>query len=230
MVVLCDFLYPRSRFGSVGLIGDRCVVGRISLFSKSNEHSRSQRHQNEGCRNPIGRTDGRCERGRHCPDPAEYQRRGHDDPVRGAGRAGESAPYVYFAQSTQHVSYHNESTGHATKALSASIDKKGVYCQAFSDPNGRDELRAPFSAEDDDVIFTKNPDGLALGSFLCSDSIDKLDAPGQRPMEGDSSVDEDDDDGEESVVLQFRTGFQEFSRGTVPAGKLFSLGKSVVLI
>ena len=77
------------------------------------------------------------------------------------------------------------------------------------------------------MIFTKNPDGLSLGSFLCSDSIDKLDAPGMRPMEGDSTVDGDnDDDGEDSVVLQFRTDFQSFTRGTVPVGKIYSLGES----
>lgn len=117
----------------------------------------------------------------------------------------------------------------ARNAFGASVDEKGVFCLAYSDPHGRDEIAKPFSAGND-VVFTEDSDPVDVQAFYCADSRDKLlTPPGQRPSEGDSGNGNAGDDGEEdSVKLQFRTGFKSFTRGDVPVGEVFSLGTSLI--
>lgn len=107
--------------------------------------------------------------------------------------------------------------------ISASITDKGVYCQAFSDPHGRDELGSPFSVGDDVVFSSKNQKPVRIASFYCSDSVDKLEGPGLKPLSGKQG--DGDDDKEKTVRIQFRTGYDKFTQGDIKLGEVVSLGK-----
>ncbi|EEH41098.2 hypothetical protein PAAG_03384 [Paracoccidioides lutzii Pb01] len=76
----------------------------------------------------------------------------------------------------------------------ASVKEPGVYCQAYADPHGRDELGEPFR-KDKDVVFAKYSEGaLSIGSFLCVDEVSKLRPDGKA---GDGKEDDDDDDNDD---------------------------------
>ncbi|EEP81265.1 predicted protein [Uncinocarpus reesii 1704] len=109
----------------------------------------------------------------------------------------------------------------ASRGIGASITDKNVYCQAFSDPHGRDELGDPFSAGND-VAFTSSKDEkpVQIGSVLCSNSVDKLEGPGQKPLANEKGGDTT----EKTVRVQFRTQFVEFTRGDVKLGETVQLG------
>ncbi|KAL1961458.1 hypothetical protein VTO42DRAFT_186 [Malbranchea cinnamomea] len=117
----------------------------------------------------------------------------------------------------------------ARTGIGASVSQKGVICQAYSDPHGRDKLGRVFSAGND-AEFTENDDDqpVSIGAFLCARSKEELIPPALRPTEdGDrGNGGNDDDDYEKSVKLQFRTGFSSFSRGVVPVGKVYKLENS----
>ncbi|EER25640.1 hypothetical protein D8B26_000038 [Coccidioides posadasii str. Silveira] len=111
----------------------------------------------------------------------------------------------------------------AASGIGASVTDKHVYCQAFSDPHGRDELGDAFSAAND-ATFTSSKDAEAvpIGSFYCSDSLDKLEPPGQKPLSLKKS---DGKKTDKTVRIQFRTGFDDFTQGDVKLGETVPLGR-----
>ncbi|KAL2371568.1 hypothetical protein BDBG_05174 [Blastomyces gilchristii SLH14081] len=72
-----------------------------------------------------------------------------------------------------------------TSGLGASVEEPGVYCQAYSDPNGRDELGEPFWRGKSVVFSQEAGEVVPIGSFMCKDTVEKL---------RDDGVDDDDDD------------------------------------
>lgn len=66
-----------------------------------------------------------------------------------------------------------------------------------------------------------------IGSFLCADSKDKLVGPGQKPItiEVDKGKDKDKDEKKDTVRLQFRKGFDEYTRDDVKLGEMVDIGK-----
>ncbi|KAF3479993.1 uncharacterized protein GIQ15_06969 [Arthroderma uncinatum] len=112
-----------------------------------------------------------------------------------------------------------------SRGFSASVDVEGVYCQAFSGPVGRDELGGVFTAGETAVFTESDSEPVEIGSFLCSRDMDNLEGPGLRaPTE-----DEEADSGKETAstaVVQFRTGFADFTKDEVPLNELFETGPS----
>ncbi|OAX77574.1 hypothetical protein ACJ72_08126, partial [Emergomyces africanus] len=71
--------------------------------------------------------------------------------------------------------------------IGASVNEPGVYCQAYSDPNGRDELGEPFFLGQAAVFSKDAGQAVPVGSFMCQDTVEKL---------RDDGDDDDDDKGE----------------------------------
>ncbi|KAK2861399.1 hypothetical protein FQN49_004238 [Arthroderma sp. PD_2] len=110
--------------------------------------------------------------------------------------------------------------------FSATIDVEGIYCQAFSGPLGRDELGEVFSAGKKGVFTESESEPAVIGSFFCSRDQDNLEGPGLRaPAEEDVDA-ETDKQVEDSAVVQFRTGFHDFTEDEVPLNELLETGPS----
>ncbi|KAK2809067.1 hypothetical protein FQN50_004120 [Emmonsiellopsis sp. PD_5] len=120
--------------------------------------------------------------------------------------------------------------------LGASIAEPGVYCQAYSDPNGRDELGDPFYQGSDSKFVEGSEEPVLIGSVLCVDDKKKLFALGRHGDEGDGGEADLGGEGEGEgegegdkggyysakhyVNVQFRTAWDKFVRGKVPIESL----------
>ncbi|KAK2779216.1 hypothetical protein FQN52_002512 [Onygenales sp. PD_12] len=114
-----------------------------------------------------------------------------------------------------------------SSGLGASIAEPGVYCQAYSDPNGRDELGDPFY-EGSDSKFADEP--VPIGSVLCVDDKGKLFIHGDDGDDGEADLGGEGDAGKGGkgglhsakhyVNVQFRTSWDKFVRGHVPIDSL----------
>ncbi|PGH14944.1 hypothetical protein AJ80_05707 [Polytolypa hystricis UAMH7299] len=108
----------------------------------------------------------------------------------------------------------------ATTSIGASILEEGVFCQAFSDPHGRDELGDVFSRGNNAVFDKAIPQ--QIGSFLCSKDKSKLKDGDPQQQEEKPAVGGDEKGGA-AVRVQFRIGSDEFVQSNVPVGEVTKL-------
>jgi len=116
----------------------------------------------------------------------------------------------------------------ASQGFGASVTAPATFCQAYRDPEGKDELGDPFFLGHDVTFapFTGPP--VDIGSFRCADRLAKLllepptapsssaAAPTPAPTNGGQLQGK-------SVRVQFRIEFETFVQGEVPFNQLFLL-------
>jgi len=120
----------------------------------------------------------------------------------------------------------------ASQGFGASVTAPATFCQAYSDPDGKDELGAPFFLDHDVTFAPDSGPPVDIGSFRCADRLAKLlleppthtssstasatPAPTAAPTDGGQPQ-------AQSIRVQFRTEFETFVQGDVPFNQLFKL-------